>query len=63
MPAIIAFLVIVGLAIATFAAWVTHIVACIAAGAWILLIIGCIVAPVGVIHGIMVWFGASWVAF
>lgn len=40
------------------AAWVTHVVACISLKAWILLAFGCIVAPVGVIHGIGIWFGA-----
>jgi uncharacterized membrane protein len=40
------------------AAWITHVIVCIKASAWILLLFGCIVAPVGVIHGIGVWFGA-----
>lgn len=39
------------------AAWITHIVYCIANGAWIILIAGALVFPVGIIHGIMVWFG------
>lgn len=43
------------------AAWVTHVVTCIKAAAWFLLLIGAIVAPVGVIHGVMVWFGAPFV--
>lgn len=40
------------------AAWITHVIVCIKAAAWVLLLFGCIVAPVGVIHGIGVWFGA-----
>ena len=39
------------------AAWVTHVIVCIKTASWILLAFGCIVAPVGVIHGIGVWFG------
>lgn len=55
------------LMIALFAAWITHIVVCIAtaswglliAGAfWGLLIAGAIMFPVGIIHGVGVWFGA-----
>lgn len=42
------------------AAWVTHVVYTITAGAYILLAIGTIIAPVGVIHGIMIWFGMPW---
>jgi hypothetical protein len=41
-------------------AWLTHVVACIKAGAYMLLIIGALFFPVGIIHGVMVWFGASW---
>jgi hypothetical protein len=46
------------LALGTIAAWITHVIVCIKASAWILLLFGCIVAPVGVIHGVGVWFGA-----
>lgn len=42
---------------AVVAAWITHVIVCIKASAWILLAFGCIVAPVGVIHGIGIWFG------
>jgi hypothetical protein len=45
----------------TLAAWVTHIVVCIQGAAWWLLTIGAFMAPVGVIHGIMIWFGAGMV--
>lgn len=54
------------LAIATvlgaIAAWITHVVACIQAGAMFLLLIGIFVPPIGLIHGVMVWCGVSWVA-
>ena len=48
------------LGIACIAAWLTHIVATIKAGAYVLLLAGALVPPVGVIHGVMVWFGAGW---
>lgn len=47
--------------VAMLVAWVTHVVTCIKAAAWFLLLIGAIVAPVGVIHGVMIWFGAPFV--
>jgi hypothetical protein len=50
--------VILGLAM--IGAWLTHIVATIKAGAYVLLLAGALVPPVGVIHGVMVWFGAGW---
>lgn len=43
--------------VAAVAAWITHVIACIKTASWILLAFGCIVAPVGVIHGVGVWFG------
>lgn len=42
------------------AAWVTHIVHCLMYAKYMLLIAGAIVAPVGLIHGVGIWFGASW---
>lgn len=43
--------------IASLAAWITHVVVCIKSAAWLFLIAGAILAPIGVIHGIGVWFG------
>ena len=40
------------------AAWLTHIIVCIQNEVYLLLIAGAIVVPVGVIHGIGIWFGA-----
>lgn len=48
-------LVLLGLV--SVAAWATHVVNCIIAGKWLLLIAGAIAAPVGVIHGVGIWFG------
>ncbi|ATS93438.1 hypothetical protein P1A145kb_p038 [Pectobacterium phage DU_PP_I] len=43
--------------IASIAAWITHVVMCIKTASWLFLIAGAIFAPVGVIHGVGVWFG------
>ncbi|QPI18085.1 hypothetical protein POP15_037 [Pectobacterium phage POP15] len=45
------------LVIASFAAWITHVVVCIKAASWVFLVAGAIFAPIGVVHGIGVWFG------
>lgn len=57
IAAISAILVWVAIIVGSLAAWVTHVLVCIKASAWILLAFGCIVAPVGVVHGVGVWFG------
>lgn len=41
----------------SIAAWFTHVFVCLKLGQWGFLIAGAIFAPVGVIHGIGVWFG------
>jgi len=40
-----------------FSAWVTHIITCFNIGAWVFLIVGALAIPVGVIHGVGIWFG------
>lgn len=45
------------LVIASIAAWLTHVVVCIKTASWLFLIAGAILAPIGVVHGIGVWFG------
>ncbi len=40
------------------AAWLTHVVTCLAAGKWGFLVAGALFFPVAIIHGIGVWFGA-----
>lgn len=45
-------------ALVVFAGWLTHVVTCIQAEKWLFLIAGAIMAPIGVIHGWGVWFGA-----
>lgn len=44
--------------ILAIAAWVTHVLVCIKAAAWLFLIGGAIAFPIGVIHGVGIWFGA-----
>ncbi len=44
--------------IVMLAAWLTHIVVCIKAALWVFLLAGAIFAPIGIVHGIGVWFGA-----
>ncbi len=46
------------LALTFFAGWVTHVIVCIQAASWALLIAGAIAFPIGIIHGIGIWFGA-----
>lgn len=48
----------IGAFFTAIAAWITHVIVCIKTAAWVLLAFGCVVAPVGIIHGIGVWFGA-----
>lgn len=38
------------------AAWLTHVVTCLATAAWGFLIAGAIVFPIAIIHGFMIWF-------
>ena len=40
-----------------FAAWLTHVVHTILAEEWIFLLAGAIFAPLGVVHGVGIWFG------
>jgi hypothetical protein len=40
------------------AAWLTHIIDCFVTHAYGLLLAGAIFFPVGIVHGIGVWFGA-----
>jgi hypothetical protein len=38
-------------------AWLTHIVDCLVHGLYVLLLVGVFVFPIGIFHGIGVWFG------
>ena len=39
------------------AAWLTHIVDCLKHHEYFALVAGAIAAPIGVIHGVGIWFG------
>ena len=41
----------------SFGAWLTHVVACVDKAEWGFLIAGAIAFPVGVAHGVGIWFG------
>jgi len=44
------------LGLTCFAAWLTHIITCFSDGLWDFLIAGAIMFPIGIIHGIWLWF-------
>ncbi len=52
-------LILLGIAVAIIpiAAYITHIVYSISHAIWFILVVGILVPPVGIIHGIMIWFG------
>ena len=54
---LIAVLVIVISWLTAVAAWLTHVIVCIKTASYVFLLAGALVFPVGVIHGIMCWFG------
>ena len=39
------------------AAWITHVISCLANGEWGFLIAGALAFPIAIIHGIGTWFG------
>lgn len=42
--------------LAGFSAWLTHVVACAEAQLWGYLVAGAVFFPVGIVHGVVVWF-------
>jgi hypothetical protein len=50
--------IIGGVAITAFAAWLTHVIVCIKSASYVFLLAGAIFAPIGIVHGVGVWFGA-----
>lgn len=46
--------------VAMVGAWFTHVIASLMAGKYLLLLVGVIFFPIGIIHGVGVWFGANW---
>lgn len=39
------------------AAWVQHILTSAASERWVTLVLGAVLFPIGVLHGIAIWFG------
>ncbi len=51
----------IGIMLVMFGIWLTHVLVCFAAGAWGFLIAGALFPPIGVVHGIAIWFGVPFV--
>ena len=47
------------LILALIPAWITHVVYSITNELWVVLVVGAFVPPVGIIHGVMIWFGSG----
>ena len=48
-----------GFLIIWVAGWVTHIVTCLVTAQWGFLIAGALFAPIGSIHGFLIWMGLA----
>jgi hypothetical protein len=44
------------IALACIAAWFTHVFTCFAEGLWGFLIAGALLFPIGILHGMYLWF-------
>jgi hypothetical protein len=44
------------LGVTAITAWLTHVLTCLNEGLWGFLIAGAIMFPIGIIHGIWLWF-------
>jgi len=51
----------IGIMVAMFAVWLTHVLVCFAAGSWGFLIAGALFPPIGAVHGIAIWLGFPFV--
>lgn len=58
MGELIGLMVNVSFLLILFIAWLTHIITCLVAASWGFLIAGAICFPIGIVHGVGVWFGA-----
>lgn len=52
------FTIVASIALINIAAWATHVIYCIDTERWGFLIAGAIAFPVGIVHGVGIWFGA-----
>lgn len=53
-------LVLASLFVMVLAAWLTHVIVCLKSASYMLLLVGAFIFPVGIIHGVGVWFGVAW---
>jgi hypothetical protein len=44
-------------ALALVAVWLTHVIVCLSSGSWGFLVAGALMWPIGIIHGVGLWFG------
>jgi len=51
-----AMMMMMAIVLTSFSAWVTHVVTCFQSEQWLLLIAGAVAAPLGIAHGIYIWF-------
>jgi len=47
----------IGVVLVCIGAWLTHVFTCISDDRWGMLIAGGLIFPVGIIHGVGIWFG------
>jgi hypothetical protein len=47
----------IAICLTLFAAWLTHVVVCLASASWGFLVAGAIFFPIAIIHGVGIWFG------
>jgi hypothetical protein len=50
-------LMVVAFVLVPFAAWLQHLYTCFTEDRWGILIAGALFFPIGIIHGIGIWFG------
>lgn len=53
-------LIPISLVVFVIGGWLTHVIHCLIAAKYMLLVAGAFIFPVGVIHGVGLWFGVSW---
>jgi len=57
MQSLFGIIFFIGIALATFGAYIQHFVTAINEEMWVLLVLGAVIFPVGMLHGWLVWAG------
>jgi hypothetical protein len=47
---------VIAIIVASVAAWLNHVFTCFSEGLWGFLIAGALLFPIGILHGIYLWF-------